>query len=108
MAPLTNPLNMNSCSPSANRINITSIAQNRFVLSHRDDSLFICILLFSHSASFVRRNLKFGHQNIPRNHIIRNTMASPNVVNYLTEQKKTNNKELAAEWTQLEELYNEK
>lgn len=35
-------------------------------------------------------------------------MASPNVVNYLTEQKKTNNKELAAEWTQLEELYNEK
>lgn len=35
-------------------------------------------------------------------------MASPNVVNYLAEQKKTTNKELAADWTQLEELYNEK
>lgn len=35
-------------------------------------------------------------------------MSSPNVINYLNEQKKTNNKELAAEWTQLEELYNEK
>lgn len=35
-------------------------------------------------------------------------MTSPNVTNYLGEQKKTTNKELASEWTQLEELYNEK
>lgn len=35
-------------------------------------------------------------------------MASPNVVAYLTEQKKTNDKELAAEWAVIEELYNEK
>lgn len=35
-------------------------------------------------------------------------MASPTVTNYLAEQKKTTNKELAGEWTLLEELYNEK
>ncbi len=35
-------------------------------------------------------------------------MASSNVLSYLSEQKKTNNKELAAEWTQIEELYNDK
>ncbi|KAJ6637415.1 26S proteasome non-ATPase regulatory subunit 13 [Pseudolycoriella hygida] len=35
-------------------------------------------------------------------------MASSNVLSYLSEQKKTSNKELAAEWTQIEELYNDK
>lgn len=35
-------------------------------------------------------------------------MAAPNVVKYLAEQKKTTDKELAAEWAQLEEFYNEK
>lgn len=36
-------------------------------------------------------------------------MATPaNVSNYLAEQKKTTNKDLAAEWTKLEEYYNEK
>lgn len=35
-------------------------------------------------------------------------MAAPNVVNYLAEQKKTTDKELAAAWTQFEEFYNEK
>lgn len=32
----------------------------------------------------------------------------PNIAGYLAEQKKTTDKELAAEWTQIEELYNEK
>lgn len=32
----------------------------------------------------------------------------PNVTAYLATQKKTTNKELAAEWTLIEELYNEK
>ncbi|XP_062540116.1 26S proteasome non-ATPase regulatory subunit 13 [Armigeres subalbatus] len=35
-------------------------------------------------------------------------MGLPNVAGYLAEQKKTSDKELAAEWTQIEELYNEK
>lgn len=36
-------------------------------------------------------------------------MAAPaNVVNYLAEQKKTDDKELAETWAQLEEFYNEK
>lgn len=36
-------------------------------------------------------------------------MATPaTVANYLSEQKKTTNKDSAAEWTQLEEYYNEK
>lgn len=35
-------------------------------------------------------------------------MASATVAAYLTEQKKNTNKELAAEWTLIEELYNEK
>lgn len=35
-------------------------------------------------------------------------MASPNVAAYLAEQKKNENQELAAEWTAIEELYNEK
>lgn len=35
-------------------------------------------------------------------------MGLPNVVKYLAEQKKTTDKELAAEWTEIEELYNEK
>lgn len=35
-------------------------------------------------------------------------MGLPNVAGYLAEQKKTTDKELAAEWTQIEELYNEK
>lgn len=36
-------------------------------------------------------------------------MSSPNsATTYLTEQKKTTNKELATEWVLLEELYNEK
>lgn len=30
------------------------------------------------------------------------------VANYLSEQKKTTNNELASEWTEIEELYNEK
>lgn len=35
-------------------------------------------------------------------------MSAANVAAYLTEQKKNPNKELAAEWTLLEEYYNEK
>lgn len=35
-------------------------------------------------------------------------MSSPNVAAYLAEQKRTAKKELCPEWTQLEELYNEK
>lgn len=35
-------------------------------------------------------------------------MGLPNVAGYLAEQKKTTDKELAAEWTEIEELYNEK
>lgn len=35
-------------------------------------------------------------------------MGLPNVAGYLAEQKTTTDKELAAEWTQIEELYNEK
>lgn len=35
-------------------------------------------------------------------------MASPKVTEYLSEQKKSPNKELAADWTQIEEYYNEK
>lgn len=37
-------------------------------------------------------------------------MAQPtvNVAGYLANQKKTTNKELAAEWAALEDLYNEK
>lgn len=35
-------------------------------------------------------------------------MGLPNVAGYLAEQKKTSDKELAAEWTEIEELYNEK
>jgi 26S proteasome regulatory subunit N9 len=35
-------------------------------------------------------------------------MSSTNVAAYLAEQKKTSDKELAAEWTAIEELYNEK
>lgn len=35
-------------------------------------------------------------------------MGLPNIAGYLAEQKKTTDKELAAEWTQIEELYNEK
>ena len=36
-------------------------------------------------------------------------MASAAIVaNYLSTQKKTNDKELAAEWTAIEEFYNEK
>lgn len=36
-------------------------------------------------------------------------MATPQTVsNYLATQKKSTNKELAAEWTQIEDLYNEK
>lgn len=35
-------------------------------------------------------------------------MSTANVTSYLAEQKKTTDKELAAEWTQIEELYNEK
>lgn len=34
--------------------------------------------------------------------------SATNVVKYLTEEKKTNNKELAEEWSRIEELYNEK
>ncbi|XP_058839846.1 26S proteasome non-ATPase regulatory subunit 13-like [Topomyia yanbarensis] len=35
-------------------------------------------------------------------------MSAANVASYLAEQKKSADKELAAEWTQIEELYNEK
>lgn len=35
-------------------------------------------------------------------------MGLPNVAGYLAEQKKTTDKDLAAEWTEIEELYNEK
>lgn len=35
-------------------------------------------------------------------------MASPKVTEYLSEQKKSPNKELAADWTQIEEYYNDK
>ena len=35
-------------------------------------------------------------------------MAAVNVTNYLNEQKKTSDTELAAEWGEIEELYNEK
>lgn len=35
-------------------------------------------------------------------------MASAAVTAYLNEQKKVANQELATEWTQIEELYNEK
>ena len=35
-------------------------------------------------------------------------MSNVNVASYLAEQKKTTDKDLAAEWTVLEELYNEK
>uniref|UniRef100_A0A1Q3FE80 26S proteasome non-ATPase regulatory subunit 13 n=1 Tax=Culex tarsalis TaxID=7177 RepID=A0A1Q3FE80_CULTA len=35
-------------------------------------------------------------------------MSTANVTTYLAEQKKTTDRELAAEWTQIEELYNEK
>lgn len=35
-------------------------------------------------------------------------MSSPNVTAYLAEQKRTAKKELCTEWTQLEELFNEK
>lgn len=35
-------------------------------------------------------------------------MASSTASNYLAEQKKTTDKELAADWTQIEEYYNEK
>ena len=31
-----------------------------------------------------------------------------NVVSYLSEQKKSTNKDLAADWTEIEELYTEK
>lgn len=34
--------------------------------------------------------------------------STANVAKYLSEEKKTNNKELAEEWTQIEELYNDK
>lgn len=35
-------------------------------------------------------------------------MAQAAVVNYLSEQKRTTDKDLAAEWGVMEELYNEK
>lgn len=35
-------------------------------------------------------------------------MSNANVTTFLADQKKTTDKELAAEWTQIEELYNEK
>lgn len=35
-------------------------------------------------------------------------MSAPNVANYLAEQKKTADKDVAAEWIQMEEYYNEK
>lgn len=35
-------------------------------------------------------------------------MSTANVAAYLAEQKKTTDRELATEWTQIEELYNEK
>lgn len=34
--------------------------------------------------------------------------SSPSVLAYLAEQKKTTNKELAGDWTEIEELYTEK
>lgn len=35
-------------------------------------------------------------------------MASPGVLSYLAEQKKSSNKDLASDWTEIEELYTEK